>query len=385
MFSSSLRSKTVQFRILLVSPDSLLGKRLSADFASDKQFKLEVQLRNAAEAATTAKLGANCATLVIDMDPREARDIDAVKKIIAAVAGETPIIILSEDLGSEMTRRLLHLQVADWLPRSAAAQDIRLACERAVSAKQDHGRTHAAKCIAFYPALGGVGTTTLAVASAFIRGGDKRKPNAACLIDLDLQSGTLADHLDLQANLQLEDIVKTPERLDAHLLEIMLSRHATGISLLAAPNSLAGFDAVGPEVVTRLLDLAASRFDNLVIDMPRHWLAWSEGVLKGADRFFVTTELSVPGLRQARRVADELQRRFDVPVKGRVIVNKVSWLGGNGVKKSDAYEALGERLAGFVGDAGAAVAQAHNRGALLSELNRASRLEKDLTAILVAP
>ena len=384
MFSRSSKLNSAAIRVKLISADAALGERLTREFKTNCH-KLEVVRRTPVEAVKLAKLAANCAVLVVDVDPRDGAQTAALQAIIAAAGAEVPIVVVSEDLGSDVARRLLHLGVADWLPRQTDAGELLQACDRAVLARETNGRSHAAKCVAFYPVLGGIGNSTLAMASAFILSKGKRQLSSACLIDLDLQSGTLADHLDLQANLQLEDIVKTPERLDAHLLEIMLSRHATGISLLAAPNSLAGFDAVGPEVVTRLLDLAASRFDNLVIDMPRHWLAWSEGVLKGADRFFVTTELSVPGLRQARRVADELQRRFDVPVKGRVIVNKVSWLGGNGVKKSDAYEALGERLAGFVGDAGAAVAQAHNRGALLSELNRASRLEKDLTAILVAP
>ena len=112
-----------------------------------------------------------------------------------------------------------------------------------------------------------------------------------------------------------------------------------------------GSETCAPEVVARMLDLAAAKFENLVIDLPRLWLPWMESVVRGSDRFFIVTELSVPGLRQARRVTDELQRRFDIPQKGRVIVNKVGWLGSSGVKKSDAYEALDDRLAGFVGDA----------------------------------
>ena len=60
---------------------------------------------------------------------------------------------------------------------------------------------------------------------------------------------------------------------------------------------------------------------------------------------FVVTELSVPGLRQARRVADELHRRFDMPLKGRVIVNKARWLGSHGVKKRDAYATSTTRCA----------------------------------------
>lgn len=384
MFASSLKSNTQLFRVKLVSPDPVLRDRLTKDFASDTRFKLEVVSRSSVDAAALPKLGANCSALVVDVDPREQRDIAALKTIIGSVAGEAPIIVVSEDLGSETARRLLHLQVADWLPRQAAALEIQHACQRAVSAKEANGRAHVSNCIAFYPALGGVGNTTLALASAFILGKGKQNQNKACLIDLDLQSGAMADFLDLSPNLQLDDIAKMPERLDGHLLEVMISRHASGIALLAAPNSLTGFSAVGPDLIARLLDQAAARFDNLIIDLPRLWMPWCENVLKGADNFYVVTELSVQGLRHARRITDELQKRFDVPAKRRVIVNKMHWLGRNGVKKSDAFEALGDRLAGFVADAGTLVAQAHNRGLPISEMKGSNRLDKDLAAILDA-
>ena len=384
MFSRPLKLNTAQVRIKLISSDAALAERLGAELAADPHYHLEVVKRNAVEAEALTKLGANCSVLVIDVDPRDARETAALETIIAAAGGEVPIIVASEDLGTASARRLLHLGVADWLPRQSNAAELRQACERAITAKESNGRTQTARCIAFYPAMGGVGTTTLAVAAAFHLAGGKKQPHSACLVDLDLQSGAMADHLDLPANLQLEAIIATPERLDSHLLEVMLSRHASGVALLAAPNSLIGFEGVEPDLIARLLDHAAAKFDNLIVDLPRLWQPWSENVLTGADRFFVVTELSVPGLRQARRVADELHRRFDMPLKGRVIVNKAHWLGSHGVKKRDAYEALGERLAGFVADLGSVVAQAQNRGVPLSEVRRANRLEKDLAAILKA-
>ena len=382
MFSGPLKLNAAAIRIKLVTADDALGERIKQGFAVDQRFKLEVLQRTASEAAALPNVSANCSVLVLDADPRNPRETASLETIIASAGGQVPVIVVSENLGSDTARRLLHLQVADWLPRQAGPTDLQQACERAVNAKEANGRTKAAKCVAFYPALGGVGNTTLAMASAFILAGGKRQTNSVCLIDLDLQSGTMADDLSLPPSLQLDDIAKTPDRLDSHLLEVLLSRHASGIALLAAPNSLTGFDAVGSELVVRMLELTAAKFDSLVIDLPRQWLPWSESVLKGSDRFFVVTELSVPGLRQARRIAEELHRRFDVPTKGRIIVNKVRWLGSHGVKKSDAYEALGERLAGFVADGGSVVTEAHNRGVPLSELKRSSRLEKDLEAIL---
>ena len=382
MFLRPFKVNAAPIRVKLLTADDALGTRLKQGFAPEQRYKLEVSRNSAIEAAALPNVCADCTVLVIDVDSRNAQEATSLETITGAAGGQAPVIVMSDDLGSAAVRRLLHLQIADWLPRQASPTDLQLACERATRAKETNGRARTAKCIAFYPVLGGVGNTTLTMASAFILARGRRQANSVCLIDLDLQSGTMADYLDLPPNLQLEDIAKTPERLDGQLLEVLLSRHASGIGLLAAPNSMNGLQVVGPDLIARLLDNAAAKFSNLVIDLPRQWLPWSESVLKGSDHFFVVTDLSVPGLRKARRIADELHRQFGAPLKGRVIVNKVGWLGNHGVKKNDAYEALGERLAGFVADGGSIVAQAHNRGVPLSELKRSSRLEKDLGTIV---
>ena len=41
------------------------------------------------------------------------------------------------------------------------------------------------------------------------------------MVDLNLQAGSVADYLDLTPNLHIEEIAASPDRLDAHLLEVM--------------------------------------------------------------------------------------------------------------------------------------------------------------------
>ena len=76
-----------------------------------------------------------------------------------------------------------------------------------------------------------------------------------------------------------------------------------------------------PEVVIRMLDLVSSRFENVVIDLPRVWEPWTDQVLLGSNRVYVVTDMTVPGLRLARRMACALSQRLP-EVKPRVIVNR---------------------------------------------------------------
>jgi len=382
MLSRPQKLEPAPVQVKLVTSDDALEARLRSGLGDNSRFGLHVMRSGVGAAVALPDITGDSSIFVIDIDPSNLMEIAALETLVTTSLGNVPVIVISDNLGGEMARRLLRLRVCDWLPRTVDHNDFLQACERALQPKAANGQNQQAKCYAFYPAMGGVGNTTLAIASAFLLGRGKRSSPSVCLVDLDLQSGTIADYLDLIPNIQLESVGSTPDRLDGHLLEVLLSRHRSGIALLAAPNSLTAFNTTNHGLVTRLLDLAVAKFSDLVIDLPRQWLPWSESVLRGADQFFIVTELSVPGLRQARRVADEMQKRFSVSSKGCVIVNKYRWLGSNGVRKRDAHEALGERLAGFVSETRWLVRESHNRGVPLSELRKSNGLEKDMTAIL---
>jgi Flp pilus assembly CpaE family ATPase len=66
-----------------------------------------------------------------------------------------------------------------------------------------------------------------------------------------------------------------------------------------------------------------------------------------------------------------------------VIVNKFRqrWFGG-GLRKNDASDLLGNRLAGFVSEDFELVSEAINRGELISAIDRSNRVSRDLARIL---
>src|SRR5690606_22329507 len=153
-----------------------------------------------------------------------------------------------------------------------------------------------AEIFTFLPAAGGVGVTTLAIQTAMtLLNSGPRGSVKTCLVDLDFQHGACSDYLDLEPRLDLSEIEPRPERLDRQLLEVMLSQHASGLSVIAAPNRPAEMRSFDPNVVTRLLDLVASHFDYVVIDMPRTWFSWTDNVLTGSNRLFIVSEMTVPG------------------------------------------------------------------------------------------
>ena len=79
-----------------------------------------------------------------------------------------------------------------------------------------------------------------------------RRGRRICLLDLDLQTSHLCDHLDIEPRLQIQEILENPDRLDAQLFDLFVSRHAaSGIDVLASPRSRG--DPVGLGMAVLLL------------------------------------------------------------------------------------------------------------------------------------
>ena len=68
------------------------------------------------------------------------------------------------------------------------------------------------------PAAGGVGSTTMAIETAFLLHNSAARGASTCVVDLNFQQGVCAEYLDLEPRFDLTEIENQPERLDRHLL-----------------------------------------------------------------------------------------------------------------------------------------------------------------------
>lgn len=382
MFSRSRQVSQSGARVSLVTPDAKLESRLQAVLRNGAGIKLQTIQTNLRKLNGERKLLINDDLLIVDMNPENDDELQSLERIVANREPHKPIIVVAENLAGTAARRLLHLHITDWLPRGGDDNEFVQACKQALKS-QRATRQEQATCIAFLPALGGVGNTTLAIASAFVLGAKKGGLRPTCVVDVNFQSGMVADYLDLEPNLQLDEVSISPERLDFQLVEMMLSRHQSGLSVLAAPQSLRTDLEIEVEGIAKLLDIAASEFENVVIDMPTIWTPWSEIVMQGADHIFIVTELTVPGLRQAKRRFDELSKAYGETINLSVIINKYTGgvLGG-GLKQKDAKALFDKNLLAKVSDCGRVTREAIDRGVPLSQVRRSNKIDKDLSIIL---
>ncbi|MDX2205184.1 MAG: hypothetical protein NW223_20720 [Hyphomicrobiaceae bacterium] len=350
-----------------------LGKRLNYAVSESASPNLEA-LSRAARAPDI---------VLMDIDADRAAAIMAIERS-RANGQASAIIAFSETLDEASLRSLLRAGVKDWLPADADSDSVLAACEAVLSRPRSE-RSGDLACFAFLPAAGGVGNTTIAIETAFLLARSGRALGRTCLIDLNFQSGALADHIGVVPALDVQSLLKEPERLDTLLIDAMLARHSSGLAVLAAPRNPVEHVAVSTACVVRLLDVASQMFDTLIIDMPPMWTPFCDHVVAGCDRVFVITEPSVPALRRARDIAEAMPGKLAEDARTRVIVNK--WRReflGAALSKRDAEQVLNGHLAGFLPEDATLVRDAINRGEQLSAASRGNKITRELARIVAA-
>ncbi len=372
-----------RLQVLLVSQDSSLNERLFECFEIKNYLSLKSLKGSLSELETFAATDAVPALAIIDLNAANAAELEALSRLKKNRLYKTPTIILSEYLDEYVVRQLVRMRVDDWLPKDSPAEEIYDSCERALHAEIIERRDHQATCYSFFPAAGGVGTTTLAIQTAFMLGEKRGQLASTCLVDLNLQNGVAADYLDLLPAFQPEEIANTPGRLDRQLLDVMTVRHSSGLAILAAPRVSGQTLEITEGLIASVLGLVSETFDNIVIDMPRTWFPWTDNVLWGSDKVFIVSNFSVPALRHASYVLDTLKVKTSGKATVSVIVNRFrKKLFGAGLMQRDAEQLIGKGLAGFVRDEPEVVQEAINRGVPLQEISRSSKVAKDMKSLI---
>lgn len=237
-------------------------------------------------------------TLVVDittsLDPSaELRDL------IRATGSSTHIITIGTKNDVNLLHSLIAAGASNYMLKPLDPYRLREAIQRNEPASQVEGAALGGLTV-FTGARGGVGVSTLALNTSWIIAHELKRRVA--LVDLDLQFGTLALALDVEPGHGLYEALHSPDRVDELFIDRAMTRESERLFLLAAEEPLDAplqFENAG---LISLLEHLRSRFDQVVIDMPRFVTARYLDILSGAQDVVVATDLSLVGLRDANRL-----------------------------------------------------------------------------------
>jgi pilus assembly protein CpaE len=105
-----------------------------------------------------------------------------------------------------------------------------------------------------------------------------------------------------------------------------LLHHRSGTAVLAQPEDLNKLEIVSPAQTGGMIDALSASFEAVVIDAPHTFDEVSLELFDRSTSILVVLELSVPGIRAARRALEVFERLHytAVPERVKLIVNRYS-------------------------------------------------------------
>jgi pilus assembly protein CpaE len=234
---------------------------------------------------------------------------------------------------------------------------------------------------------GGTGATTFAVNLAWeLATVHKQDAPRVCLIDLDLQFGSVATYLDLPRRETIFEALSDTAGLDSDAFVQAMVTFNEKLHVFTAPADMLPLDFVTPEDIGRIVAMAQANFDYVVIDMPKTIVSWTETVLSAAHVYFALIELDMRCAQNTLRLVRALKAE-DLPhEKLRFALNRAPGfadLAGKARAKRLA-ESLSIDIEIFLPDGQRAVTQANDHGLPLAEAAARNPLRREVQKLAKA-
>lgn len=338
--------------------------------------------------------------VAIAVDSEDEGDIGLIGEIIrAATDKKIKVILIADNVSTAGLHQLLKLGANDFVPYPLPERALHEAIMRIrtpdaapalpVPVAKDSAETPAigqqmggrSALFAVQNLSGGTGATTLATNLAWeMCNIDKKTPPTVCILDFDLQTGSVATYLDLPRREVILELLSDTSLMDEDAFRQALQTFQDRLKVFTAPSEVLPLDMIGPEDVERVLELAKTSFDIVVVDMPHTIVQWTETVLARSDVFFATLELDMRSAQNTMRFIKALQSE-DLPLeKVHFVLNRgprMTDLNGKSRVKRLA-ESLGVKIATQLSDGGKQVTQCADHGVPMADMAKKNALRKDI-------
>lgn len=335
--------------------------------------------------------------VAIAIDTEDEESIELLEDIVSTAKSiGIKIILIAEDVSPASLHKLLRAGADEFVPYPLPEGELAAAIEKVTAPapepvyelKQERNASRVRSkgdrdgvVIPIHGLAGGTGASTMAVNLAWELTQVSKGPNAprVCLLDFDLQFGSVATYLDLPRREAVYEMLSDTDSMDNESFCQALITYDEVLHVLTAPPDILPLDFLTPDDIQKILDTAKSEFDFVIIDMPTTLVQWTETVLSASQVYLTTFEIDMRSVQNALRLKRALQAE-DLPFeKLRFALNRAPKFtdinGKSRVKRIG--ETLGINVELQLPDGGKQVMQGADRGLPLSEAAPKSPLRKE--------
>jgi len=251
----------------------------------------------------------------------------------------TPILVVAPAHDVEARIAFLEAGADDVIAGGFARNELESRVEalliRSGKVRPDASKPASGELVAFFSPKGGVGTTTLAVNTAVLLAGGAapatsgsaaitQDASRVALLDLDLQFGQVATHLNLTPRYDAGVLASDEAALaDADMARSYLAVHSSGVAVMAAPpRPEVDFD-ITLEQVQQMVEIIRPSFDHVVVDLGSRLDPRSLWVLEQADVHVITLFPEIAALRATSQLLAYLAESSALDTKSHIVINHV--------------------------------------------------------------
>ena len=257
--------------------------------------------------------------VALAIDGEDEDNLSLMGEIISrAKEKKIKIVLIAEDVTPASLHQLLRKGADEFVPYPLPEGELQEAIDRMnkpdpVVAPQAavplaQGESKEGALFVVHGLAGGVGSTTMAVNLAWeLATVSPKEAPSVCLIDLDLQFGTVSTYLDLPRRETVFEMLSDTASMDDEVFSQALQTYEEKLEVLTAPSDMVPLDLITPEDIDRVIDTARKHFDYVIVDMPSTLVHWSETILQAAHVYFALIELDMRSAQNALRLKRALQ------------------------------------------------------------------------------
>jgi pilus assembly protein CpaE len=255
---------------------------------------------------------------------------------------QVSIFATSEDKSSDTILKVMKAGADEYILRPVSEADLD-------SALQKHGRLWITKpvpeeqtgtVVTLFSPKGGVGVTTLAINLATHIHTSTKK--STLLVDLDLNAGDASTFFNIKPAYTISDVTTNMSRLDKSFLKGVITRHDSGVHILAEPQRVEEAAAILGEDIRKVMGLLRTMFEYIIIDTEAAVDERTISALEMSDYILLVFVMSLPGIKNMQRYLRYLEGKGFGSDRVKLVVNRYVKKGD--IRLEDAEKALNHNI-----------------------------------------